>query len=140
MTVRLTAHHLLRAHEVLRNAYPDTPDGCKPNTLDSVAKSTFMEIYGHMPNETVLEQAAFLMLEMIKMHPFADGNKRTALLSTALFLHFNEKKLMIDDNAANFVVMVACRETHRPEEFERLRLDIVHWLEEHSRDIDIPQS
>ncbi|MGF9822581.1 type II toxin-antitoxin system death-on-curing family toxin [Brevibacillus agri] len=38
---------------------------------------------------TILEKAAALMRSLIKNHPFQNGNKRTAVLATLLFLEIN---------------------------------------------------
>lgn len=41
------------------------------------------------PASSLFELAASLCLGLAKNHPFVDGNKRTALLSTGAFLHLN---------------------------------------------------
>lgn len=38
---------------------------------------------------SVLDKAAALLQSLLKNHPFVDGNKRTALISTGLFLKLN---------------------------------------------------
>ena len=46
-------------------------------------------------HDTVFKQAAVLMEGILRLHPFTDGNKRTALLSTARFLYAHDKVLVI---------------------------------------------
>jgi death-on-curing protein len=59
-------------------------------------------IYPH-----VLQRAAVLMHSIIVFHPFVDGNKRTALLATNFYLHWNGYKLVLPKDADEFTVSVA---------------------------------
>lgn len=45
------------------------------------------------PGSSIFELAAALCFGVAKNHPFNDGNKRTALLSTHAFLHLNGQVL-----------------------------------------------
>lgn len=54
------------------------------------------------------EQAATLMWGLVKSHPFVDGNKRTALLVTRLFIELNRHALeMSEDEKFDLVVGIA---------------------------------
>lgn len=46
-------------------------------------------IYGFEPYATLIEKAAALYSEIAKLHPFVDGNKRTAHLASVIFLELN---------------------------------------------------
>lgn len=73
---------------------------------------------------TLWHKAAALMHSLIKSHPFVDGNKRTALTATGLFLELNgytltatnEEVLDFTRRAAvgevDFESMAACLENH----------------------------
>lgn len=43
--------------------------------------------------KNIFDMAASLLQSLLKNHPFVDGNKRTALFSTGLFLKLNGHKL-----------------------------------------------
>jgi len=45
-------------------------------------------------------KAAALISSLVLNHPFDDGNKRTALLTTALFFHLNGYELTIEEFSA----------------------------------------
>ena len=47
----------------------------------------------------VWSKAAALMHSLIKNHPFLDGNKRTALTATAMFLELNDYTLAASNDA-----------------------------------------
>lgn len=48
----------------------------------------------------LVEEAAALFESLLQNHPFLDGNKRTAITATALFLMLNGYVLRFDDNEA----------------------------------------
>src|SRR5579859_6314736 len=50
-------------------------------------------VFNMKPFPTLLLQASALMYGFISFHPFADGNKRTALMTTAFFLFLNGHSL-----------------------------------------------
>lgn len=74
---------------------------------------------------SIFDKAAALLQSLLKNHPFVDGNKRTALTSTAIFLKKNGYKLI---------------NNHKEEVEFAVRVDngnltveqISKWLQEHS--------
>ena len=50
-------------------------------------------LLAYAPRSSIFELAASLCFGVAKNHPFNDGNKRTALLSTRAFLYLNGKVL-----------------------------------------------
>ena len=90
-----------------------------------------------IPFPTLVTKASAIMYAFITFHPFTDGNKRTALISTAYFLYINGYRLEIPDDAPEFTKSVAVRcldsENHSVEE-EITR--IAQWIQEYAyRDI-----
>lgn len=45
----------------------------------------------------IIEEAAAFFESLAQNHPFVDGNKRTAITATAVFLKLNGYKLRFDD-------------------------------------------
>ncbi len=71
-------------------------------------------------------KAAALMHSLVKNHAFVDGNKRTALTATALFLELNVQKL----SATNEAVLAFTRHVVTA----NITLDeIARWLAENSQ-------
>lgn len=47
---------------------------------------------------TILDKAATMMRSLIKNHPFLNGNKRTAVLATIMFLEINYFEVKVPDS------------------------------------------
>jgi len=78
-------------------------------------------------------KAAALMHSLVKNHPFVDGNKRTALTATGLFLELNGYTLTAtNEEAIDFTRQAAVGEVDV--EF------MAAWLESHSLPIDAPRT
>lgn len=74
-------------------------------------------------------KAAALMDSLIRNHPFVDGNKRTGIASTALFLVINGYRLVASNaDLEKFTIEVA-RSQHTLDE-------ISTWLEAYARSMD----
>ena len=88
------------------------------------AKSDHKELYADL-----WAKATALMLSLAQDRPFVDGNDRTALAVTAIFLELNGHKLMADNKTAlDFTRNVARG---------RIGLSgITDWLAAHSRPIE----
>lgn len=73
---------------------------------------------------TLIDKAAAFFHSLIFNHAFADGNKRTALTSTARFLHLNGYELEADQKELiDFPIKV---------ENKRLSFEqIAEWIKEH---------
>ncbi len=56
----------------------------------------------------LVSQAATLLWGLVRDHPFSDGNKRTALVATVVFLDINDRTLeMSDDEKFELVIGIA---------------------------------
>jgi death on curing protein len=85
-------------------------------------------VFGKEIRETLFEKAAAYGFDVINYHPFVDGNKRSGMLSMAVFLELNGfslsvKEGMIEKMALSVVV-------------DKLKIsDIAKWLKKHSKKI-----
>jgi death-on-curing protein len=66
-------------------------------------------VFNTMPFPTFLLQGSALMYGFITFHPFTDGNKRTALMTTAFFFFLNGHTLLIGSDAPEFTKSIAER-------------------------------
>ena len=82
-------------------------------------------IYSLIPFPHLLHKATALMDTIISFHPFADGNKRVALLATFYFLYWNGYDLLIPEDADKFTIEIA-KGKHKLN-------DILSWLVRHCR-------
>jgi death-on-curing protein len=78
----------------------------------------------------LFEEAAALFESLLQNHPFLDGNKRTAITATAVFLMLNGCKLMFQDlEAYNWL-------TKLHEEGKVRRAAIETWLRQHASPLE----
>ncbi len=88
-------------------------------------KATFQGQYLY---PTIFSKAGALLQSLCMNHPFTDGNKRTAWLSTKRFLFLNGLHLQTDTKSAvDFLIQV---------DNEKLELPVISfWLKKHSKKI-----
>ena len=67
--------------------------GIRDHGLLESARDRPRNLLAYQPASSIFELAASLCFGVAKNHPFNDGNKRTALLSTRAFLYLNGKVL-----------------------------------------------
>ena len=63
------------------------------NLLDSTLKSPFQTFSGKELYPSIFDKAAQLCYSLVENHPFADGNKRTGVHLTLLFLQLNGENI-----------------------------------------------
>jgi len=80
--------------------------------------------------EDVYGQAAFLLYSITTGHPFINGNKRTAFITTATFLRLNGYELVVEeDEVFSFLLEVA-----------QGKVSLSHvksWIKQHARNIKL---
>ena len=80
--------------------FPGLLESCLANAFQTYAKK---ELY-----PTLLDKAAIIFYQMIKNHPFVNGNKRIAVTTLLTFLFLNHKWLEVDnEQLCRFAVWVA---------------------------------
>ena len=67
------------------------------------------------------------------MHPFTDGNKRTALLTARYVLDYNEYNFMEPADMAKFVKSIASSMNNSQDDIDTLIIKIATWLENNSK-------
>ena len=70
----------------------------------------------------IYKKAAVLLLELVRMHPFASGNRRTAFIVTKDFLLENNAIFMVPNDASNARILLGVREGFYTSE------EIADWL------------
>ena len=94
--------------------------------LDSACHRPRAGLYGQQAYPTLAGKASALMHSLAGNHALVDGNKRLALLATAVFLRINAYRLdMTDDEAFDLTLSVAAGQLDATEIEKRLRLTVV---------------
>lgn len=100
--------------------------------LRAAVRRPYLILFGEEQFPSLYEKAAATMHSLANRHPFADGNKRTALRATQLFLEANGLCPQWDaQQAAQFVLRIARGEVEVPE--------IAEWIEARTRPCEEPQ-
>lgn len=85
----LKKKEILTIHKEIEDDYDIDSSIIFPSNLELALESPQRILFGKMVYVTLYEKAATLMVNLIKLHPFLDGNKRTGLLATIAFLEQN---------------------------------------------------
>ncbi|HLD33717.1 MAG TPA: type II toxin-antitoxin system death-on-curing family toxin [Candidatus Nanoarchaeia archaeon] len=70
----------------------------------------------------IFDQAAILLKELVRQHPFASGNRRTALITTKYFLIENKEKFALPNEEEYARILVGIREDYYSNE------EIKEWI------------
>ena len=101
----LTVEDVLVASAAAMGMQPVVLD---PGLLESAVFRPRAMVFGEPAYPDVHQQAAALLQSLIKNHPFQDGNKRTALISTLLLLGLNEwHSIASQDDLFDLVIAIA---------------------------------
>lgn len=128
MEIVIDAGVLKFFYEILVSLYQQSEDpitlGFSEGMLQVCAEKPFTGIYAFIPFPHRLHKAAVLMDSIIHFHPFADGNKRIALVSTYFFLFWNGYDFIIPEDADEFTLLIA--------DNKKDLNDILLWIYKHS--------
>lgn len=103
-------------------------NGINAGLVDLCAYIPQSNVYGYEPYKTLLEKAAALMCNINKLHPFVDGNKRTAYTATGMFLEYNGHTIAANKEEA-IKISLDIAKCNRDVE------NITSWLEKHVQEV-----
>lgn len=89
----LGVEEILRLHFQIITDFGGSSGVRELSRLKSVSEAPRQEVFGLAQYESVFEKAAVYVRNIIADHPFVDGNKRTAITCSAVFLLRNGFKL-----------------------------------------------
>ena len=105
--VEYLAFQLAKEHLSFHEPIPDFSTRF-PNVLESCVAIPFQTFSSKALYPSLVAKASILFYLLIKNHPFQNGNKRIAITTLLMFLHFNSKWLRVDaQQFYNFTVWVA---------------------------------
>jgi len=86
------------------------------------------KVFGKELYPTIFLKAAVYARDIIMIHPFLDGNKRTGMISASIFLEDNGYKIVVKEGEIEkFALRIIS---------EKLNLDtIVAWFKKHSKKV-----
>ena len=80
----------------------------------------------------IYKNGALLLEGLIRLHPFTDGNKRTALQSLSQYFRQNSYLFAIPQDTTEFLCKIAQTKENEPESTENLVEEIKEWLQKNS--------
>lgn len=87
LTVRISKDIFDKFNKYIQFDQPIPPFKTRePNRLESILNSVRQTFTGKLLNLTVLDASAAYLNQIVRGHPFQNGNKRTAILLTHFFL------------------------------------------------------
>jgi len=105
--VEYIAFRLAQEHLSFNEPIPDFTTRY-PHILESCLAVPFQRFSRKAPYPSMVSKASILLYLMVKNHPFQNGNKRIAITTLFVFLHKNNKWLVLDPKELyNFTVWVA---------------------------------
>ncbi len=124
----LSPQQILAIHDQLVRRFGGSLGLRDIGLLESGAARPQASFDGQYLYSTIFEMAAALLHSLLKNHPFVDGNKRTALTSTGIFLKLNGYKLVNKHKEElEFALQV---------ENESISLkEIAEWLQKNSKKV-----
>lgn len=121
----LTPQQILAIHDRMIKLFGGSNGIRDLGLLESAAARPQASFDGVDMYETIFEKSAELLRSLLKNHPFVDGNKRTAVASTGIFLKLNGYRLL---NQHEKELEFALKVENESVSFE----DIAAWLKKYS--------
>lgn len=122
----LSAADIRGIHELIVESNADTTAGISsPGDIEYTVEYIQEGHFGHVPDS--LHEKAFQLLRLIAAnHPFVDGNKRTALMSTRIFYALNGLRFDYDRTIKEILKALATDEANVDSD------DVIEYLREHT--------
>ena len=125
---------ILLIHKAIEWIYSDVSTGYNnKGIIESIAARPHLNIYDHKPYDTVFKAAACIMEGLIRMHPFADGNKRTALLTARYVLDYNGYNFTTPNDTVRFMAGIASNTDQTQDGTDDIINEITTWLTANSK-------
>ncbi|WP_071131471.1 type II toxin-antitoxin system death-on-curing family toxin [Enterococcus timonensis] len=127
----LTEEQLIRINvlEITRSTMQEDVGVKDSAALQMSAMQPKQIVFGRELYPTIFDKAAVLVINLIKRHPFYNGNKRTALVAMDVFLLANGKELQVDqEELLTFILEIATDNG----DFDVLKNRVTTFLKNHT--------
>lgn len=130
--VEISVEEILELHNSVVKRFKITQGIINQGNLEAVVKRPETQINNEYVYKDVFSQAASILEGIIRWHPFADGNKRTALLATLYYLKLEGYGVAVPLSAVRYTVKIAKNNNIDDEHTQKLIREISSWLSNHS--------
>ena len=125
----ITPEELMLIHERVIDETGGIHGVTNPGGLESALYRPFASFGGHEVFPDLWSKVAALIHSVISFHPFADGNKRTALVAADVCLRLNGCRLVPSQDVEPFFWAIARGERSEAEISAWLKEDVKPWQE-----------
>lgn len=130
--VEISVEEILELHNSVVERFKITKGTINQGNLEAVVQRPETRINGEYVYKDVFSKAASILEGLIRWHPFADGNKRTALLATLYYLKLEGYGVAVPLSAVRYTVRIARNESTDECDTQKLIREIASWLNNHS--------
>ena len=134
MIFDITEGNIRSIHSELESKFPLMQKGIeKEGLIQALIEKQNRDLFGTTnPYDSIYLKAAVLMEGLIRWHIFTDGNKRTGLMSTLIYLYGNKHYLAIPVDSVRFLIKIASTQENDEDSTNALIKEIADWLYIHS--------
>ncbi len=129
-----TAYTQLAKLPLVGEPLPDF-DSRDPGKLEGILGAVSQEVFGVQVHPTLLEASSAYFVKLIKGHPLANGNKRSAILFTDVFLYLNGHQLHVPHKQMYALAILVAKEKKLAydELFTGVKLVFNQYIKPHKR-------
>lgn len=131
--VEISAEEIIKIHAYVVEWFKISQGVINKGVLEAITKRPELKIGNdEYVYKNVFSRAAALMESIIRWHPVAGGNKRTALLTTIFYLKLEGYGVAVPLSAVRYTVKIAKNDKTDEKNTRKLINEIATWLMNHS--------
>ena len=115
----LSTKDIITIHDIIISHY-DRPKGCRQGIIEGI-----LEKINFVNSNDVYHNAAILLEGITRMHPFVDGNKRTALASTKIYMDIHCREFKFPKDTKKFIYDLA---GNTSQDIDGIIDDLIDWI------------
>lgn len=126
----LERKHLIYLNQnILKQKTPEEISGVRESgALDMLVQAPKEKLYGRELYPTVYDKAAILLINIATKHVFHNGNKRTAFVSTEIFMELNGYQSNFTFDEAIHLILWIVNEHEKHKKFEDFKKIVAEEL------------
>ncbi len=121
---------ILALHKIIktRSPLPVSSGKVDEGILQGIIQKMNLKLEGCEKYHSIFSKSACILEGISRLHPFTDGNKRTALLCAISYLQSNGIRINLNTNDILYVQYVASCQYTDEQQIEKLIAEIALWL------------
>jgi death-on-curing protein len=134
--MKLEEADIIRLHEGLLKYDNISPGYRNKGDIGSLVDKLDEKLFGQIMYNEPFKKGAVLFEGLIRLHPFIDGNKRTALVSLQQYLINQNIIFVIPLSAVRFCIRVAQNRDISQDGIDKVIESIEKWVRSRSKDVN----